>query len=306
MIAAEVLAILETRELGMGGSMVKALVRLARPRDWAKSVFIVLPLPFALRAGATIEPVGFALGVVAFCITASGVYALNDLRDAESDRAHPQKRHRPIASGAVPPKVALPYGVALLVAGLALGFASGHRAVGDLLLVYVALNAVYTLGGKNVPLLDVFLLAAGFLLRVLVGCALVDAPPSTWLLICSFWVALFLSFAKRRADLARGKGAEERPARLGYNAGFLDQAMGISVGITLLSYSLYSQEAKVFLPGRELAGLPFVAFGLLHYLRLASLNQVIVSPVEMAYGSRTLQVCALGWLLATAWSLGAL
>jgi len=285
--------------------MLTALVRLARPRDWAKAVFIVLPLPFALRAGARIDPVAFAVGIAAFCVTASGVYVLNDLRDAEADRAHPQKRHRPIASGAVPPRVALPYGVALLALGLALALATRHRAVVELLVVYVGLNAVYTLGGKDVPLLDVFLLAAGFLLRVLVGCALVDAPPSTWLLICSFWVALFLSFAKRRADLARGKGAEQRPERLGYSASFLDQAMGIAVGITLLSYSLYSQEAKVFLPGRELAGLPFVAFGLLHYLRLANLNQVLVSPVEMAYGSRTLQVCGLGWLVATAWSLGA-
>ena len=296
----------ESSTMQRGFRMLRELIRLARPRDWAKAVFIALPLPFALRAGAKIDPIGLAVGVAAFCITASGVYVLNDLRDAEADRAHPQKRQRPIASGAVPPRVALPYGIGLLAAGLALGVASGHRAVGGLLLVYVALNALYTLGGKEVPLLDVFLLAAGFLLRVLVGCALVDAPPSTWLLICSFWVALFLSFAKRRADLARGKGAEERPARLGYSASFLDQAMGIAVGITLLSYSLYSQEAKVFLPGRELAGLPFVAFGLLHYLRLANLNQVLVSPVEMAYGSRTLQVCGLGWLIATAWSLGVL
>ena len=285
--------------------MLAALVRLARPRDWAKAVFIVLPLPFALRAGARIDPATLAIGIAAFCITASGVYVLNDLRDAEADRAHPQKRNRPIASGAVPPRIALPYGIGLLAVGLALALASGHRAVAELLALYVGLNAVYSLGGKDVPLLDVFLLAAGFLLRVLVGCALADAPPSTWLLICSFWVALFLSFAKRRADLARGKGAEQRPERLGYSASFLDQAMGIAVGITLLSYSLYSQEAKVFLPGRELAGLPFVAFGLLHYLRLANLNQVLVSPVEMAYGSRTLQLCGLGWLIATAWSLGA-
>ena len=284
--------------------MLRALVRLARPRDWAKAVFILLPVPFALRAGSTLEPVGFALGVAAFCLVSSGVYVVNDLRDAEADRADPHKCRRPIASGAVPPRVALPYGLALLAAGFALGFASGHRSVVTLLAIYVALNGIYSFGGKDVALLDVFLLASGFLLRVLVGCALTDAVPSTWLLLCSFWVALFLAFGKRRSDFARGSGAEERPTRLGYSATFLDQVMGISAGIALLSYSLYSQEAKVFIPGRELAGVPFIAFGLLHYLRLAHLNLVAVSPVEMAWGSRTLQVCALGWLLATAWSLG--
>jgi 4-hydroxybenzoate polyprenyltransferase len=285
--------------------MLGHLIRLARPRDWAKSVFILLPLPFALRAGvAHVDALGFAIGVAAFCVTASAIYVLNDVRDVESDRGHPSKRHRPIASGAVPVRVAIPYGLGLAAAGLALAWASGHPAVLGLLLVYLALNAIYTLGGKDVALLDVFLLSSNYVLRVLAGCALVDAAPSNWLLICSMWLALFLGFAKRRADLSRGMGAEERPTRLGYSAAFLDQAMGIAAGIAVLTYALYSQEAQVFLRGRELAGMPFVAFGLLHYLRLANLDQVTVSPVEMAWRSRTLQICGLGWLAATSWSLG--
>jgi 4-hydroxybenzoate polyprenyltransferase len=285
--------------------MLWQLVRLARPRDWAKSVFILLPLPFALRAGvAHIDPVAFALGVAAFCVVASGVYVLNDVRDVEADRAHPTKRRRPIASGAVPASVAVPYGVALLAAGLALAWASRHPPLVTLLLVYVGLNACYTLGAKEVALLDVFLIASGFFLRVLAGCVLVDAAPSNWLLLCTIWLALFLGFAKRRGDLSRGQGAEERPNRLGYTAGFLDQAMGIAAGIALLSYSLYSQEAQVFVRGRELAGMPFVAYGLLHVLRLAQLDQLRDSPVELAWRSRTLQLCGVGWLVATGWSLG--
>jgi 4-hydroxybenzoate polyprenyltransferase len=284
--------------------LASALVRLARPRDWAKSVFVVLPLPFALRAGARLDPWDFALGVLAFCLTASGVYVMNDLRDAEADRAHPRKKHRPIASGAVPPAVAAPYGIALLAAGLGLGAATGHHDVPVYLAIYVATNVVYTLYGKHVPILDVFLLGSGFVLRVLVGCALVDAPPSSWLLTCSLWIALFLGFAKRRAEFARGSGAEAQPTRIGYSATFLDQAMSIAAGITLVSYGLYSQEAAVFVKGRELAGMPFVAFGLLHYLRLAHLDLVQVGPVEMAWSSRPLQICAVGWLLATLWSLG--
>jgi decaprenyl-phosphate phosphoribosyltransferase len=286
--------------------VLRALVRLARPRDWAKAVFVLLPLPFAARAGSSIDLASVGLGVVGFCLTSSAMYAFNDVRDAEVDRAHPSKRRRPVASGEISPRAALAWSAVLGLAGFSIAWASGHPAVLLLLGVYVALNLFYSLGGKHVPLLDVFLIASGFLLRVLGGCALVDAPPSTWLLTCTLWVALFLAFAKRRADLARGMGAEQRPALEGYSEGFLDLAMSMAAGISLLSYSLYSQEAAVFLPGRELAGMPFVAYGLLHYLRLATLGQVVTSPVDMAFRSRTLQVCGLGWLFATLWSLGAL
>lgn len=286
-------------------SLVADLVRLARPRDWAKSVFVLLPLPFALRAGAQLSLRDFALGVAAFCVTASGVYVWNDLRDADADRAHPRKRTRPIASGAVSAAAAAAWGSSLLVAGLVLAAATGHGAVLACLVAYVAINAFYTLYGKLIPILDVFLLGSFYVLRVLVGCALVDARPSNWLLTCSLWVALFLAFAKRRADFARGSGAEVQPLRIGYTAPFLDQAMSIAAGITLVSYALYSQEATVFREGRELAGMPFVAFGLLHYLRLAHLDLVRVGPVEMAWRSRALQLCSLGWLAATLWSLGA-
>ena len=119
------------------------------------------------------------------------------------------------------------------------------------------------------------------------------------------WVALFLGFAKRRADFARGSGADEHARRIGYTASFLDQAMAISTAVTLVSYALYSQEAAVFVRGRELAGMPFVAFGLLYYLRAAHLDEVRVGPVEMAWYSRALQICSLGWVVATLWSLGA-
>ncbi len=284
--------------------MLMDWVRLARPRDWAKSVFVLLPVPFAVRAGARLEPIELGLGVLAFCLTSSAVYVFNDLRDVEADRAHPQKRQRPIASGAISPTGAGLYAAGLLAAGIALGWASGHPTVVLLLALYVGLNLIYSLGAKHQPLVDVFLLASGFLLRVLAGCALMGVPPSNWLLTCTLWVALFLAFAKRRADLSRGMGAAQRPALKGYSLNFLDHAMSLSAGICLLSYGLYSQDAGIFVPGRELAGMPFVAFGLLHYLRLAQVDQIEVSPVEMAYGSRALQICSLGWLAATAWSLG--
>jgi len=288
-----------------GAGVLKHLVRLARPRDWAKAVFILLPVPFATQAGeARLDPLVFAMGVVAFCLTSSGVYSLNDVRDAAADRTHPAKRSRPVASGAVSERTAIVWGACLVAAGLAIAAATGLPAVLALLLAYLGLNAFYTLGAKEVPLLDVFLLASGFLIRVLLGCALVDAPPSSWLLLCTLWIALFLAFGKRRADLTRGTGAEQRPQRLGYTTGFLDHAMGIAASLAMLSYSLYGHETGAFVPGRELAGLPFVAFGFLHVLRIAHLDELRDAPVELAWRSRTLQICGTGWALATGWSLG--
>lgn len=285
--------------------MLRKLVRLARPRDWAKAVFILLPVPFALRAGeGQLDPPVLAFGIAAFCLTSSGVYALNDVRDAPADRAHPTKRARPVASGEVPVRAAILWGAVLLAAGLSLAIATGRPAAVALLLAYLGINAVYTLGAKEVPLLDVFLLASGFLLRVAFGCALLGAPPSSWLLLCTAWIALFLGFGKRRADLTCGAGAALRSQQLGYTGGFLDHAMGIAASLAMLSYALYGHEAGAFVAGRELAGLPFVAFGFLHVLRVAHLDELRDAPVELAWRSRILQLCGAGWALATAWSLG--
>ena len=152
--------------------------------------------------------------------------------------------------------------------------------------------------------MDVFLLASGFLIRVLLGCALVDAAPSNWLLLCSSMLALFLAFGKRRADLVAGLTSEHRASLAGYTVGFLNSALGITAGIAMFAYALYSQESPAFVEGRELVGLPFVAFGILDYLRVAMGEGVGGSPVEMAYRSRSLQISVLCWAIATAWSLG--
>ena len=131
-----------------------------------------------------------------------------------------------------------------------------------------------TLAPSTSRCLDVFLLSSGFVIRVLLGCALVSAPPSTWLLLCTTTLALFLGFAKRRADLKEGLDHHHRPSLRGYSMSFLDQAMAICAGVAILSYALYSIEAKVLLPGREMASMPFVAYGILNYLRMADVEDV--------------------------------
>jgi 4-hydroxybenzoate polyprenyltransferase len=287
-----------------GAATALPALRLLRPHHWLKNVFVLLPVPFALAAGARIDAAVFGAGLVGFCLLSSAVYAMNDVRDAEADRRSPRKRGRPVAAGAVSPASAWTLAAAALAAASLLAASTGLPRVMALFGAYLALNAAYSFGAKHVPLLDVFVLASGFVLRVLVGCALVQAPPSRWLLLCSSALALFLAFAKRRGDLVEGVGADHRPALAGYSQAYLDAAMGICAGIALLAYALYCGDARVLVPGRELAGLPFAAFGILETLRVAYVEGRGASPVELALRHAPLQACGGGWLAASAWSLG--
>src|SRR5262249_16861503 len=149
-------------------------------------------------------------------------------------------------------------------------------------------------GGKNVALLDIFMVSAGFVLRVLFGCYLLAVPPSNWLLLCSSALALFLGAAKRRADLRAGLSASYRPSPVGYGGGFLNQMLGVTATVTILAYCLYCFHSPVFIKGRELVSIPFVAYAVLHHLRVALVYGMGASPVSMFYRSRTLQACVLG------------
>jgi 4-hydroxybenzoate polyprenyltransferase len=286
------------------GSVLIHLVKLARPWHWIKNGFVLAPVPFALAVGAELDLPVFALGLLGFSLVNSAVYSFNDVRDQEADRLSPSKRSRPVASGAVSSALALALAASLALIGLTLCWLTGVRAAIVLSLIYLGTNLVYSMGAKNLPVLDVFLLASGFLIRVFLGCALVDAAPSNWLLLCSSTLALFLAFGKRRADLVAGLTGEHRASLAGYTVGFLDSALAITAGIAMFAYALYSQESPAFLEGRELVGLPFVAFGILDYLRVAMGEGVGGSPVEMVYRSRSLQISVLCWAIATAWSLG--
>jgi decaprenyl-phosphate phosphoribosyltransferase len=289
----------------LGEMMLTDLIRLARPQDWIKNVFVALPVPFAMKAGSQFAPVPFGLGLLGFCLVNSAVYTLNDLCDATTDRLHPTKCDRPIAAGKVSRGAAIVQIFALMLAGLALCLAAKIPAAIPIVLAYVVINVAYNFIAKHVALLDVFLLSSGFVIRVLLGCALVEAVPSTWLLLCTSSLALFLGFTKRRADLTQELDFNHRPSLRGYSKGFLDQVVGISGGMAILAYALYCIEVKqVLQPGRELASMPFVAYGILNYIRMAYVEGAGGSPVKIAYHSRTTQICAVGWLVAVTWSLG--
>ncbi len=282
------------------------VLTLLRPRHWIKNAFVLMPLPFALATGAAADWTAVALGVLGMCLASSAVYALNDAADAAQDRLHPDKCERPVASGRVSVGQARVLAGVLAAVGVALPALSSGAAAASLVLVYLLLNVVYSHGAKNVPLVDVFIISAGFVLRVLLGCALVAVTPSSWLLLCSTTLALFLALAKRRGDAARGIADEHRPSLSGYNLAFLDQASSISAGMTILAYALYCIEAGVLVSGREFASMPFVLFGVLDYLRISQLHPERTFPVDVLLSSRALLVAGFGWILAILWSLGLL
>ena len=216
-----------------------AMLRLVRPRDWLKNVFVLMPLPFAVGASGTFDPVVVVAGLAAMSLVSSACYVFNDLWDAGRDRLHPDKQHRPVAAGAVSPAAAGLLGAGLAAAGGGLALAGTPPGAGAVLLGYVGLQLVYTLYGKHLPLVDVALLSSGFVLRVLLGCALVDVAPSSWLLLCSSSLALFLALAKRRGDLLRGIDDTHRPSLAGYSRVFLEQGLTIAAGLTIMAYALY-------------------------------------------------------------------
>lgn len=282
---------------------VAAYIKLARPRHWVKNVFILMPVPHSLASTGVLDPTVLLLGIAGFCLANSGIYALNDAHDAEQDRLHESKKTRPIAAGRISPQAGRLFGALLLMGALALAWATGRPDAIWVTVAYILINIVYSFWARSIALLDVFLLSSGFVLRVLLGCVLVQVTASNWLLLCSSTLALFLGLAKRRGDVVAGLDDTHRPSLSGYNLSFLDQAIGVTSGMAIVAYALYCMESKVLVHGREFATLPFVVFGVFEYLRIVHVDNQGGSPVDIILKNRILQLCGVGWVFATFWSL---
>lgn len=244
-----------------------AWLHLIRVHQWPKNLFVLAGLLFGARWQEA-EALRHALEtLVLFCLASSVVYLFNDLRDVQRDREHPRKRMRPLASGALPPahaRIALG-GLGLL---LLLLLAWWQPAASSMLLAYLLLNLGYSLGLKAVPILDLLIICAGFVLRVLAGTRAVGVPASGWILLCTGALAFFLAVAKRRGDVP-DPGNHSQPTLRGYTPAFLDQLLLLGAGWTILFYGLYCSELNQALAARHnfLWTLPFVLYGVLHYLR---------------------------------------
>ena len=279
--------------------MMAGLLREARPRQWAKNVLV-----FAAPGAAGVLDDGETLLValvafVAFCLVSSGTYFWNDVLDVEADRLHPTKRHRPIASGAVPVGVGQVVGSLLLVAGVALGFATGRWQTAAILVAYVVLTLSYSSYLKHVAVVDLVAVAAGFVLRAMAGAAATEVPMSSWFVLCTTFGSLFIVTGKRYAELRElGEEAASTRATLeAYSLTYLRTVLSIAVGATIVAYCMWAFEtaevAGSDLPLYELSIVPMLA-ALLRYLLILEQGHG-GAPEEVFVADRQLQAFGVIW-----------
>jgi 4-hydroxybenzoate polyprenyltransferase len=285
---------------------VFALVELMRPRQWVKNGFVLMGLLFG-HVSRNATAIDALWATFAFCLASSAVYAFNDARDAAQDRSHPDKRRRPVARGAVSRAEALLLAVAVGTLALAIA-ACVSRWAAAIVAVYLALSAAYTLGLKRVPVLDVVIIAAGFMLRLLAGTLGIGIEPSNWLLACGFLLTLFLGFGKRRAEIGRlaEDAGRHRAVLEAYSAGFLDKAIMLcAAGMTAAygAYTLAADTARLH-GGSLVLTLPWVLLGTIRYLVRLRLRGGGGDPAEELLRDPVLAVATLGWIATVLWLIG--
>ena len=253
-------------------SIALALLRSLRPRQWIKNGALLAPLLFSRRGEVLGSVARAAFAVAIFCGLVGAVYLFNDLLDRDRDRLHPDKRHRPIAAGELPLAVAAVAAGLLAAGGLGAACALSPRFAAAAA-AYLALQLAYSLALKHWVLVDVFAIAAGFVLRVVAGALAIDVPISNWLYLCTLLLALFLALAKRRAELAvLGDSPEIHRKNLAlYSVPLLDQLLGISSASAISAYALYTlapETTQKFGTDRLKFTVPCVIFGVFRYLFL--------------------------------------
>jgi 4-hydroxybenzoate polyprenyltransferase len=275
--------------------VLRAAVVALRPLEWVKNLFVLAPLLF----GAKLDDAGAigaaAITVVAFCAVSSAGYLVNDWLDVEFDRRHPVKRHRPIASGALPLQVALVLAVLLACLGVGLG-AAVELEVAAVIVGYGVLTVAYSTFLKHVVILDVMAIAGCFLLRVIGGAVAVDVSASEWLLFCTGMLALFLGFTKRRQEAVREdrSGATTRAVLEHYPLPFLDQMVSLVTAAAVLSYGIYAIDSPL-VGGRMLATTPIVLYGLFRYLYLIYAREDQRDAAALVISDRGIQGALVAW-----------
>ncbi|MCD6211802.1 MAG: decaprenyl-phosphate phosphoribosyltransferase [Sulfurovum sp.] len=286
---------------------LSSIIKLMRPHQYIKNLFVFLPLFFALKITDTSLLFNAVIAFIAFSLTASAIYTLNDYHDIEEDRQHPKKKDRPLASGAINKSQAISIMSVLFVAGFTLMAILSLKAAA-ILLAYVIMNIAYSFYLKHVAILDVVIIAIGFVLRLFIGSAVTDIPLSMWIVVMTFLLALFMALAKRRDDVLiyLDTGKKMRKVIDGYNLQFLDTAMAIMASVVIVSYTIYTTSpevvARVHSEYLYLTSL-FVILGIMRYLQVAFVLKDSGSPTKIVLKDRFMQLTLIGWVLSFAWIL---
>jgi len=279
----------------------KSFLKLMRPAQWIKNGFVWMPIVFVGRLFYFDEVVQVGAMFVSFCFASSATYIINDYMDVEQDRLHPLKRNRPLASGEVSPTGAFLLTGALIMAALA-SLMAVHAPLMCYLFVaaYLALHVFYSVQLKNVVMVDVLTISMGFLLRVLAGGWIINVSVSSWLVLCTFSVAIFLALGKRRHEVVMlsGNAAGHRPVLEKYSIGLLDQLVQVVTTSTLIFYCLYSVIGVGVQSEKMMFTIPLVTYGIFRYLYLIYGKEEGGSPTALLLTDPPLLGCVALWGVA--------
>lgn len=281
--------------------MLKALLKTMRPKQWAKSVFLLAALVFDRKLTNLDAILHTLAGVAVFSLIVSVVYIINDIADVESDRKHPTKRNRPIAAGKLPISTAWGVAAAILLVSFPLAYLLSP-AFAAITGIYFIGNLIYSKWVKHIPLLDIIVLASFYVLRVAAGVTLIEVQRfSPWIYLFTIFLALLMGTGKRRAELAELAGGPNAQRKVldGYTINFLDQLISLASGTTIITYSLYTFSAPN-LPENHamMLTIPFIMYGILRYQYLLQVKETGGAPEDVVLADRPLQVSILLWGLA--------
>ncbi len=289
-------------------SALISIIQLCRPKEWVKNLFVLLPLFFSGNLFNFPLLAESLVALISFCLASSAIYCLNDLMDVESDRRHPAKRLRPLASGKVGSRACIVTMAVLGISAVAvlLTLPPARAAMTTIVVAaYLLLNSAYCLQLKRIALIDVVCVALGFVLRVVAGGAATGVYVSHWIIIMTFLLALFLSLCKRRDDIViyNTTGEIMRHNITRYNLEFINQATTLVSTVMLVSYVMYTVSADVtarFGSGYVYVTSVFVLLGLLRYIQLTVVDERSGSPTRVFLNDRFIQACVAGWFLTFA------
>ena len=287
--------------------MIKNYFLLARPHQYVKNILIFSPLFFAGQIYSVQLLLNTFIAFLAFSATASAIYCFNDIQDIEEDRQHPKKKSRPLVLGNISSNQAIMFMIILLFIGILLLAKISFQAV-VILVIYILLNIGYSLYLKHIAILDITVIATGFVLRLLIGSTVTNIPLSKWIVIITFLLAIFLALSKRRDDVLEllNTGKKMRKVVDGYNLQFIDGAMMIMASVVIVGYILYTTSIEISNQVRSeylyITAL-FVILSIIRYLQIVIVQNICSSPTEILFKDKFLQIMILLWVIFFVWMI---
>jgi 4-hydroxybenzoate polyprenyltransferase len=277
-------------------------LQLLRPKDWAKNLFLFIPIFFAGELRNWIIYPNLILGFIAFCCIASSIYIINDYRDVEDDKKHPIKSKRPLAAGTVSKTASIVLCIVLIVTGFAIAFYIREKFL-FVLSIYFIINIAYSFGLKNIPILDILILAIGFVLRIKGGAVIAHIGVSEWLNIMVFLLALFMAIGKRRDDVlvTLASGTDIRKSVKGYNLELLNVILALVCAVIVVAYFMYTMSPEVLKrlgTYRLYYTCLFVLAGILRYLQIIFVQAASGSPTKIFYKDGFIQITLILWIIS--------